>query len=552
MYLVWLALLIVVGLFVAYPAITLVWNSLLVDGQFSLYNFERVFTRNENFTALINSLSVSLWATLGGVLIGVSLAWVVTRTDVPGRGFFRTILIVPYLIPPFIGAIAWIYLLGPVGYVNEFWMWLTGSWDPLVRLYGKWGVVFVMILYGYPIPYIVTVGPFSRMDASLEEAAQMSGASPWRTMRDITLPLMMPSIFSGAVLLFMFLLGNFGIPAVIGFPDRFYVLTTRIYLTVLNFDLEANLQLAAALSMLLVGVAILTMQAQRLLLRRGSYTVIAGKHTTPQLVRLRRWRWPVFAALLVFVCLTTFAPILAIVATSLTRAYGIPLGAGNFTWDNYASLFQLPAVHRAIRNSLFLAAATGTVVALLGTILAYLNVKARARGAGVLEALVAIPYAVPGTVVALSMILAFLKPLPIVDWALYNTIWLLLVAYVARFLVLGVRTVGSNLHQIDDTLEEVARMSGASPWRSFADVVWPLIRPGLVAAWFLAAIPSLTELTLSALLWAVGNETIGVLVYSLHEEGKMLLTAALSVVLIIVVLVLNVTVRAVTRGKLGF
>jgi len=548
---VWVALMLLLGVVAIYPAISLVISSFMVKDSYGVAHYTRILADPTFFKVLRNSLEISFWATLGGTAIGATLAWFVVRTDLPGKAFFRPALTIPYLIPPFIGAIAWVNLLGPVGYLNKLYMFISGSADPFMTIYGKWGIIFVMIVYGYPIPYMVLIGPLERMSAALEEAGRISGASISRVMRDITFPLMGPSIGAGALLLFMSLLANFGIPAVIGNNAGVFVLTTRIYQMILNYGVADNLRIAAALSMFLALISFVAMGIHAWLLRKGTFTTVTGQSAQPQLVLLRRARIP--AALLVglFMIFSTVAPLVGIVLTSLIRAVGVDLTWSNLTIKHYDSvLFGIAAVRRAIWNSIWLAGLAATIIAVAGAGIAYLIVKIKIRGGGILNALVSLPYIVPGTVVALAFIVAFIKPIGGIS--LYNTPWLLLMAYVARFMTYGVRTVGSSLEQIHDSLEEASRMSGAGPMRSFADVVWPLIKPSMFATWFLVFIPSLTELTMSVLLYSVGNETIGVMVFSFHQEGKAPVTAALSVVLVVMVFALNALTRIATRGKMGF
>ncbi len=535
---------------VLYPSAVLILQSLLVEGRLSLGHYVRLARDPSTYSVLTNSLIVSLWATAGGTAIGVVLAWLVSRTDLPGRRLWRTLVLLPYMIPPFIGAMAWVYLLSPVGYVNQAWMALTGSPDPLFVIYGPAGIILVLMLYGYPIVYLTALGVLGRMDSSLEEAARMAGAGPARVMRDVTLPLILPGILAGALLLLMSSLANFGIPAIIGFPARYFVLTTKIYATILNFDLRDNLRVAAALSMWLVIVAAVVLRLQRTLLGRRRFTVIGGQPGPQRLVSLGAWRHPAAAALTVFVVVSVVLPIAAIVLTSLIRAYGLPPTVANMTLQHYATvMLGVPKVHRAIVNSLGLAAAASTIIVVLAVGIGYMLARARIRGGAFLELLLTIPYAVPGTVVALAMILAWVRPVPLLGIRLYNTIWILLLAYVARFLVFGVRTVMAGVAQVHESLEEAARISGASRAAAFRDIVLPNIRPSLVAGWFLTFIPAVAELTLSILLFSVGNETIGVVVFGLHDEGKIALAAAVSVIVMLALLVINLLSRSFLRSE---
>lgn len=540
-------------LIIVYPSITLIRTSLTVDGRFSPQNFIDLIRDASTFQVLYNSLKVSFFGTIGATTIGVSIAWLLARTDVPFKRFWQNMLIVPYLIPPFIGAIAWVYLLGPVGFVNKAWMALTGSTQPLYVIYGQVGVILVLILYNFPIAYMVTLGPLRQMNPSLEEAARVSGANTLKTLRDIVIPLMLPSIGGSALLIFMSMMANFGIPAVIGFPGRFFVMTTQIYRTVLNYDRPNNLALAAALSMFLVILALAVMQAQRWLQKGKNYAIISGKSNQPQLVMLGKWKIVAVIFLGAIVLGAVIGPLLAILLTALQKAIGLPLTPANITLDNFTLLLTgVPKVRRAIVNSILLAGGSATVIVLVSLIISYLLVRIRVKFGQVLEGLVLLPYAIPGTVVALAMILAFLRPLPIINVSIYNTIWILLVAYIARFMTFGVRSINAAFEQVHVSLEEAARVSGAGFLSAFKDIVIPLIKTNVFAGWFLAFIPALTELTLSVLLNSVGNETLGVVVFGLHQEGKVLLTAALAFIVTMIVLLMNFLTNRLTRGQIGF
>jgi len=543
----------VIILAVVYPSITLVKNSFTTDGRLSFQNYINLFSESRTFILFKNTFSVAFLGAIGATFLGVMVSWLLARTDIPFKRFWQIALIVPYLIPPFIGGIAWVYLLGPVGFLNKFWMVLTQSNQPLWIIYGRWGIVFVMMLYSYPIAYMVTLGPLKQMNPSLEEAAQISGAGTLRTLRDITAPLMLPSIGGSALLIFMSMMANFGIPAVIGFPKRYYVMTTQIYLNILNFDKANNLQLAAALSMLLVVLAILTMQVQRLLQRGKSYAIISGKSSQPQLIQLGWKKYIAVAFLFLIVLCTVILPVLAIFATSLVKAVGLPFTLENLSFAHYERLlFEVPKVSRAIKNSLLLAGGSASVIVFISLVISYMTVKMKIRGGQVLESLVLLPYAVPGVVVALAMILAFLKPIPLLKVTIYNTIWILLVAYIARFLTFGVRSISAAFEQVHESLEDAARISGADFVTAYKDIVIPLIKTNVFAGWFLAFMPALTELTLSILLFSVGNETLGTVVYGLHQEGKIGLTAALAFMVVLIVVTLNMITNKVTKGQLGF
>ncbi len=542
----------VLAVLVVYPSVVLVVQSVLAGGHISLAHYARVARDGGTYAALLNSLAVAVPATAGGTLLGVGLAWLTARTDLPGRAAWETALLLPYMIPPFIGAIAWVYLLSPVGYLNQAWMALTGSEHPLAVIYGPAGIVGVMILYGYPIAYLAAAGVLERLDPALEEAARISRAGPWAVFRDVTVPLILPGVLAGALLLLMANLGNFGIPAVLGYPVRYFVLTTRIYALILNFDQPDHLQVAAALSMWLVAIAAVVLAAQRRIQRRGRFAVVSGQAGGRSRVALGRWRRPLAAALGLFVVVSVGLPMAAIVLTSLVRAYGLPPAPANLTLAHYATILTgVPKVHRAFVNSLVLAAGSATLITGLSVGIGYCLTRIRFRAAAVIDLMITVPYAVPGTVLALAMILAWLRPVPVLGLRLYDTLWIILLAYVARFLVFGVRTVLAGLTQVQPSLEEAARVSGAGPAAAFWEIIVPIIRPSLAAGWVLAFVPAVGELTLSILLYSVGHETLGVVIFGLNDEGKIALTAALAALVTALLVGLNLMTRAAVREETG-
>lgn len=538
---------------VTFPSWTLIKTSFTANQQFTIQNYVELLSQRNTYIVLLNSLFVSLLGAAGATIIGVFVAWLIARTDIPSKKMWQTLLIIPYLIPPFIGSIAWVYLLGPVGYINKIWMELTGSLQPLFVIYGKWGVVLVMVIYSYPIAYMINLGPLRQMNPSLEEAARISGASMRRTVSDILLPLMLPSIGGSFLLIFMSLIGNFGIPAVIGFPDRFYVMTTQIYLTILNYDNPNNLTLSASFSMLLVLVAVFMMLLQRFLAKGKSFAIISGKSVQSEIIELGKWRIPAVTFLSLLVLITVIIPMFSILLTGLTKVAGLSLSLENLTIRNFIQvLFEIPKTTRAILNSFRLAVSSASLIVLISLVISYMLVRLRIKGGQIIEALVLLPYAVPGIVVALALILAFLNPLPLINISIYNTIWILLVAYLTRFLVLGVRSISSAFEQLHVSLEEAARVSGANFLTTIKDIVIPLIKTNVFAGWFLAFIPALTELNLSILLFSVTNETIGVVVYGLYQEGKVLLTAALAFSVTLFILIVNYATNRITKNQIGF
>ncbi len=422
-------------------------------------------------------------------------------------------------------------------------------------IYSLGGMVFVLSIYRYAVPYVVVLPAMKKVNASVEEAARVSGASPWRTLRDVTLPLLTPSILGATLLVFMFILADFGVSAVLGAPNQIRLMTTQIYAIINRPDLPGNLQLASAYSLLLALFGLLGLAVYNRVLATQKYVVVGGKSAPVQPSHLgRAGRWGLCAFLALVFSITTLAPILATLTTAFTKTFGLPFGPDNATLRNFSRLFSIRNIRRAFMNSAFLSAASAFIITVVALAVAYVAIRGGLRkfwGVRLMQTMVTVPYAVPGTIIALAMILAFAQPLPVTGLRLYGTIWILLVAYVARFMNLGYNNISGAIAQIDASLEEASRCAGASHLKAFSSIMLPLLRPNLYSSFFLVVAPTLSEITLSSLLWSVGNETIGTVVFSTQEEGKILLTAALAVVLITLVVVINYLVRWLSGDDMG-
>jgi len=540
---------IILLILIAFPLGIMFYKSFVVEGQLSFGNYVEVFTERRNLAPVINTIKLGGLTVILSTVIGVAAAWLVARTDLPHKGLLDTLFLTPYMIPPFIGAIAWIQLLSPrVGYLNRFWVQLFNTPQTPFNIYSLAGIVWVMSLHNYPFVYIIVRGALERMDPSLEEVAHMSGAGRLRVMWDITLRLVMPSITGGMLIVFIYTIANFGIPALIGMRARFFVLTTQIYSYIYTGDFS-GIKLAASLSTLLMFIAGAGVILNRWYLRRKQYTVISGKSVRPNLVRLRRWRTPVFILVLIFFVIAVIAPLISVFSSAFLRAWGVSFTLENLTFDNfYYILFEYDLTRLAIRNSVVLALSAATLTTIIGSIAAYINVKTDLRGRQLLDVLATLPYAIPGTVVALSMILAWSGAYRI---NLYNTFWIILVAYIARYMFFAFRNVSSSLSQIHPSLEEVAMVSGADWLRNFRDIIVPLIKPGLIASWFLIFMPTLRELTISILLWGPRTPTIGVAVFEMQDAGYYQNSAALASIILLVVLIGNYLLRKVMGVKIS-
>jgi iron(III) transport system permease protein len=530
---------------VVWPVGQVVYRSLISEGTLGLENYRRALTQPGNLRALGNTIWVGLASTALAMIAGTVLAFLLVRTDLPAKAWLRTLLVVPYAIPPFFGAIAWAQLLGPQGYLMRPLLTALGIDRAPFSVYSPWGIVFVMAIHYFPFVFLTVTSALQRIDTSLEEAARTSGASSLRVMRDVTIPLVTPAVLAGGILAFVGAIANFGIPALLGIRARFYVLTTSIYAS-LNIP---DFALATAMSMLLVLVAAGALLLQwRLQRTEGRYTVIAGKSIHPHTLRLGPLREITFAATLLFAVVIAVLPLLALVLTSLLKYYGAPLAAESLTLRHYAYVAVQENLRRALANSTLLGVAAATITMVLGTYISYARVRAKMRGAAFLDSLGMLPYAIPHTVIGIAMILAWARP-PV---SLYGTIWIMLFAYLVAYMPYSLRTTSATLQQVHGSLEEAARISGAAPLRALRDVILPLVRPGMVAGWILVFMPAFRELTMSILLFGLRTETIGVIIFNMQDSGYTQIAAALSVLVLLLIVGGNAAARRLTRGQVGF
>ncbi len=499
--------------------------------------------------ALWGTLVTSLGAAAFAFAAGAPLSILLFRTNLPFRGAFTVLFTLPSAIPPFIWGMGWLLLANPrAGYLNR--LLGEGTFD----IYGAAGIAFVMGLSGLPLVLLAGAAALRRVDPALEEAARVCGASPVRALLATTVPLAMPSLLSGAVMVFLMTASAFGVPYILGVsaspPTR--VLTTRIYELILLGG-EDNLARAVVLSAVLLLFTPVALWANWALGRSGRVRLSAGKGVSPRPFPLGRARSMATAAVGATGALLVLLPLGAVVLTSVQRSFGAELAWESLTFVHWSGVLFEPRTLRAAGRSLLLAAGAGVLVCAFGLASAVLRRHFRRFGAGV-EALAVWPYAVPGTVLAIALLIAFSRDLRFVlldrvafVLALAHTPWLLLIAYAAKYLALGAQNSSEALAQVDPSLAEAARVSGAGPWRAFVDAPLPLLRPALVAAFVLAFLACATEITMSVLLVPAGSEVLGTLLFELQSYADPSAAAVLACAFVALVLVGQALLALVRR-----
>ena len=519
---------------VGYPLLWLVLGALGLPQSIGVEHLQRAFSRPQNYSALVNTLELALGTGIMSIGLGVPLAWATARSNMALRSVVHALVALSYITPPYLTALAYIILLGPeAGQFNRILRAVFGFESGPINIFSLSGVIFVIGIHVFAFTYFLTYSALRSVDASLEESAQMLGARRWQTILRINLPLVAPAITGGALLSAINSLALFGPQAIIGTPAQIVFLPTRIYATIGSYPPRWGE--ASALSLVLVALTVAGLALQRGYLERRSYITVGGRGVRTKSVELGIWRWPLLAFCLSVVFFSAAAPIGVLAITAFSKSWTEPLSLANFTLANFdTALFGDQVSVRGILNSFKLATAAAALAVLIGASVAYLDLRTTVRGRRLLDYLAILPLGLPGTVMAVGILLAFIRlPVPI-----YGTIWILLAAYVARFVPLATRSANATFSQIDPSLEEAGRVTGASWWHTIRRILLPLSRPGLLVAFLLVFIPAFGELSATILLYTGGTETIAIAIYRLNDLGQLEVVSALAVFTIAVVLML--------------
>ncbi|QUS37034.1 ABC transporter permease [Falsirhodobacter algicola] len=527
-------LLLPVALIALGPILRLLAEGFGLGSGLTLDHAREVLGRPSTLIALRHSLVTAGAGTLISLVIGSAFAFVVALTDIRAKGALVFCLMIPMMIPPQITALAWMQMMGP----SSVLLGMLGLAPPLGSpqpLHSAWGIALLLGIQHAAIVFLTLRAGLRLIPGDLVEAARVAGARGARVWAQIVLPLCLPSLGAGAAMTFVTALGNFGIPAMLGIPARYSTLPTLIYQRLAGMGPSA-LPEVAVMALLIGAVALAGVLAGRVFLRRRAHGLV-GLSAQPLSLSLGARRLPVEAALWSFIALTLAVPLLALLATSLIPAYGVPLTPATATAKAWAAvLFDQPVTRRAYANSLLLATLAAAILMAVAIPLAWVMQRRPSRISRAVDMLVDLPYALPGVVLAIACILAFLR-LPF-GITLYGTLTIILLAYLSRFLVVMLRPVQAAIVQMDPAMEEAAASAGARLGRRLGTIVLPLSAPAAAAGAILVFLTAVNELTVSALLWAGGTETLGVVIFNLEDSGETVMASALaaSIVALIVVL----------------
>ena len=527
-WLLWIGIIAVLLFLVVSPFVYLVITSFQAErtGEFTFANYATAYGRARYVEALLNSLKLGAVSALLAGVFAVPLAWAVARTDMPGRGLTRMLVLATFITPPYTGAVAWILLAGPnAGWLNRFFMLVTGAEAGPFNIYSFSGLALVIALYSFPYIFIFTTAALELVSSEMEDAANILGAGTWRTMRRVTLPLALPAIMGGLIICFLEAIALFASPAMIAIPARFNVVTTQLYQF---FGNPVRVEVAAAYAMPLLGVTVLLILVQRLITSRKGFATLTGKGGERRPIRLGPWRWAMFGYAMLVASLSVFLPYIFLVQSSLAKAWGRGFSLDNITLRNFDFvLFEHATAAKSVINSFLYAGAAATAAVLITLGIAYIVTRRLVPFAEVLGFLCVAPFVIPGVVLAIGFYAAYAPP----PLSLYGTALILILAFTTRFLPIGYVNASAALRSLNPEMEEAVRVLGGSRLMALRRVVAPLLKRSLLGAWLLIFIPATRELSSAIFLYGPNTKVASVMIFDMSEEGNFEYLSALALIL---------------------
>lgn len=527
-------LLLVIVIFLL-PVTKLVYLSFVSESGLGFEYYYDVFKDMRTWKVLSNTFYLVTGATFLSVILGVIMAWFIAYSDIRHKNLIQLFIFFPFIIPSYIVTLSWVQFMGHNGIAAKILHIFFESAE-LWNMYSMSGMIFVMGISHYPLVYLLTVGVLRRIPRELEFASRSSGAGKAKTFIKITLPLALPGIASGGLLAFLGSLDNFGVPAFLGIPANISVLSTYIYERIVGFGPSAFSR-ASVLSVTLGVIALFGTLFQWVFVRTSKRIETSHEDLHPRFL-LGKKRIVVETFIWLFLIITGLIPFIAMAGTSLIKAYGLPFHLDNITFAHYHFLlFESEKVKIAIFNSIQLATITTLFSLFAGTMIAYFRVRKPNMLYRFVELIVGIPFALPGVVLALAMIFAWMEPIPGWNPGIYGSKLIILIAYISRFMILQVRGSITAFMQVDESMEEASSLSGANRYETWKKILLPLLLPGIISGAVFVLLTSLTELTVSTLLSSTGNETIGMVIFNFEQSGYTTYSSGFSSLVVLFVII---------------
>ena len=515
---------------------------------YTIQNYVKAYFDKEFYLLFLNSIYYAIGVCSVTFVIGTFLAWVSERTNTPFKKLFVVMALIPFIIPGILSTIAWILLLSPkIGLINLVIKGVLGLESAPFNVYSMWGMIWAESIHLYPLVFLLMSAAFRNMDTSLEEAALTAGSSTVGTFGRITLPLMRPAMFSVMLIVFIRGIEAFEVPALIGVPAKISVFTTKIFLAIHQFP--SDFGLAGAYAVTLLGISTVGVLIYGKITRREErYATVTGKGYRPRVIDLGVWKYLTCAISFLIFFLAVIMPVFVLLWSSFIPYYGVPSWelAEKMTWANYKYILNYPLAATAFKNSFYLSVGSATIVMLLTSVIAWVTVKTKLPGRAFLDTLTFIPIAMPGIVLGVSLIWVYLTiPIPI-----YGTIWVLLLAYITKYIPYGIRAASASMIQINKELEEASLTAGGTWFQTFRKVILPLLMPGFTAGWIYISIIALRELSTSILLYSYNSTVLSIMAFDLWEGGQYTYVCALGVMMVSLLVVMAFTARKL-GAKIG-
>ncbi|MFN0070631.1 MAG: ABC transporter permease, partial [Chloroflexota bacterium] len=552
--LMWL-LLIVIAVFTVTPAGVIVISAVRDnapgrEGTWTLQGLTSAVNDPVTWSIAWTTLWLALVRVAGALSVAVTLSWILARTNCPFRSQLEFLVVLSFFFPALGKLLTWTVLASPqTGYLNQLIRLL-----PFVSLdrgpidiYSYGGVIFASVIGIAPFLTVFMLPAFRAMDASLEESAQVCGASPRRTLSSITFPLMRPAIMSAFILALLLMLSSFETEVFLGTQAGIFVFTNKIYQQ-LNEVVPANYPAAFTLAFMLLMMALILVVINWRMVGNRSYTTVGGRSYSARTIQLGVLRWPAFAIVATFLFLGLLLPVVVLIQSSFMRTAGVNLFSANgYTLDNWLTVLTLRLPQTALMNTLILCVASSTIGMLVASLVAYVCTRTQFRGRKALEVAAWLPWGMPSLVLGLGMLWAVLfSPMS----ALYGTLAILVIAHVIRSMPVKTRIMTSTIVQIDKELEESARVLGASWPQAFRQIVLPLVKNGFVAGWIIGFVYSFGELALVAFLTGPKSVVYSTLLFSFWQNGAVERASVVAIIMTVIILGCVMLTRKLTRTEL--
>jgi iron(III) transport system permease protein len=515
---------------------------------YTIQNYIKAYFDKEFYLLLLNSVYYALGTCTLTFIIGTFLAWVSERTNTPLKKLFVVMSLIPFIIPGILSTISWILLLSPkIGLINIVVKEVLGLESAPFNVYSMWGMIWAEAIHLYPLVFLLMSASFRNMDTSLEEAALTAGSSTWQTFCRVTLPLMRPAMFSVLLINFVSGIEAFEVPALIGVPAKISVFTTKIFLAIHQFPSDFGLAGAYAVTLLAISTVGVLIYG-RITRREERFATVTGKGYRPRVIDLGAWKYVTLGISFLIFSLAVILPVFVLLWSSFIPYYGVPSYElmAKMTWANYQYIINYPLALTAFKNSFYLSVGSATLVMLLTSIISWITVKTKLPGRALLDNITFIPIAMPGIVLGVSLIWVYLTlPIPI-----YGTIWVLLLAYITKFMPYGIRAASASMIQINKELEEASLTAGGTWFQTFRKVILPLLMPGFTAGWIYISIIALRELSTSILLYSYNSTVLSIMAFDLWEGGQYTYVCALGVLMVLLLITMAFTARKL-GAKIG-